>query len=1091
MPFKPVKTQIEFAKLDKEVLEFWSKRNIFQKTIDQRESGKTGAQGPTESKGDWVFFDGPPGTNGKPHIGHMLQSSLKDVWPRFKTMQGFRVLRKAGWDTHGLPVELQAEKELGLDSKRDIHAYGLVKYMGYCRDTVFRYLKEWEKAIARIGRFLDTSDAYATLTNDFIQSDWWVIKQAHEKGLLYKDFKILPYCARCGTGLSSHEVAQGYKEVTDTSVFVKFKLKDEPNTWLLIWTTTPWTLIANVAVAVGSEIKYVRVRRENGERIILAKELVSKVFGDQEMAASVTDVGEKVEIEEQFDGHALAGKHYAPPFNFFTPEEDAFYIVAEDFVTTEDGSGLVHMAAYGEDDFRVIKKYKLPLIQHLDLDGKLKPAVAKWQGKSFKEVDKDVVRELKESGALFKAQPHTHNYPFCWRCSTPLIYNAQSSWFIKTTAIRDQMIAANKKINWQPPHLKDGRFGKWLEDNVDWAISRARYWGSPLPVWVCVKCEKITVVENLDELRKLAVDKLPSDDKIDLHKPFIDDVKLKCPHCDGPMKREPDVLDCWFNAGVMPWGQWGYPHKAGSRELYKSQYPADFICEGVDQTRGWFYVMLALSTMLTGESSYKNVICTDLILDEKGRKMSKSVGNVVEPIEVMDKFGADAVRWTFFRTDPWLPKRFGEGPIVESTSALLRPLWNVYSFFVTYANIDKFDPATLVTRPSTQGKNGASVQLAPPKSEHILDQWILDELDELVTAVTSNLERYDITPAVGAVELFVDGLSNWYVRRSRRRFWKSENDGDKKTAEATLYYVLVTLSKLLAPMVPFISEEMYRNLTGGGLYADEFGRESVHLEDWPTSRTKKLSAKPDASAQSALEDMRRARLVSSLARAARQDAKIRVRQPLARLLVALPGKKKFSVTLEELIKDEVNVRTIEYAAKAEELGKPEVKLNFAVAGKKYGAKVKELQKMLATGNFKLTESGVKVSGAKVGETALAKDDILVHYTGKKGFSVAGEREILVALDTALTPELEQEGLIREIIRAIQDLRKEAGYDVTDRIIVRVVSADTLVTSALKKFGQQLKTETLATTIETKEGTADKISDFVLDDYKAQISVTKA
>ncbi|MFO0704550.1 MAG: isoleucine--tRNA ligase [Candidatus Andersenbacteria bacterium] len=1046
MPFKPVEPKQNFAKLEHAVLDFWQREQIFEKSLERPAGARP--------KGTWVAYDGPPGTNGKPHIGHMLQSALKDVWPRFKTMQGYRVLRKAGWDTHGLPVELQAEKELGLDGKRDIHNYGMAKYIMYCRDTVFRYVREWEKSIKRIGRFLDTSDAYATLTNDYIQTDWWVIKQAHAKGLLYKDFKVLPYCSRCGTGLSSHEVAQGYQEVTDTSVFVKFALQDEANTSLVIWTTTPWTLIANVAVAVGPEIKYVRVRPKKNarpgvdERLIVAKALADKVLGEG-----------TYEIEDEFDGHALEGKSYEPPYNFFKPKEKAFYVVAEEFVTTEDGSGLVHMAAYGEDDYKVIKKYKLPLIQHVDWDGSLKKEVTKWSGKNFKEVDKEVVRDLKEQGTLFKALPYTHSYPFCWRCKTPLIYNAQSSWFIRTTAFKDKMIKANQKINWQPEHIKDGRFGKWLEDNVDWAVSRARYWGSPLPVWICKK-EHLTVVENLEELRRLTTTELPPDDKIDLHKPFIDTVKLKCAECDDEAVREPDVLDCWFNAGNMPWGQWGYPHKPESRAIYKSQYPADFICEAIDQTRGWFYVLLATSVMVTGKSSFKNVICTNHILDEHGRKMSKSEGNVIEPLPLFEKFGADAVRWSMFRTDPWLPKRFGESVVTDATGALLRPLWNTYSFFVTYANIDKFEPGL-----AKAGK------LIAPKSKHVLDRWILAELNDTLAVVKDRLEDFDVTPAVARVEQFVEGLSNWYVRRGRRRYWKSENDDDKKAAEATLYYVLVRLSQLLAPLTPFVAEELYRNLTGA---------ESVHLAEWPKA------GKINAADKKLLTEMRLAQQLASLARAARQDAKVRVRQPLARLVVALPGKVTLSSTSEELVKDEINVKALEYVKDPTELGTAQVKLNFAVAGKKYGAKVKELAKHLASGAFKTSTSGVLV-----GETKLSSDEVLITYQGKKGLAIAGERDVLVGLDTKLTPELEQEGLVRELIRAVQDLRKEAGYDISDRITLGVVSSDELMTTGLKRFGNMLAAETLATKVVTSKAESGRVMQFEFESHKAEISIKRA
>jgi len=1050
MPFTPVDPKQDLVKKEHAVLAFWERAKIFEKSVERPASGKP--------KKAWVFYDGPPGTNGKPHIGHMMQSALKDVWPRFKTMQGHRVVRKAGWDTHGLPVELQAEKELGLDGKRDIHNYGMAKYIMYCRDTVFRYVAEWEKSIKRIGRFLDTSNAYATLTNDYIQTDWWVIKQAHAKGLLYKDFKVLPYCSRCGTGLSSHEVAQGYQEVTETSAFVKFPLRDEPSTSLVIWTTTPWTLIANVAIAVGPEVKYVRVRPKKDagpgldERLIVAKALADKVLGEG-----------TYEIEDEFDGHALVGKSYEPPYNFFKPKEKAFYVVEEDFVTTEDGSGLVHMAAYGEDDYKVIKKYKLPLIQHVDWDGSMKKEVTKWSGKNFKEVDKEVVRDLKERGTLLKALPYTHSYPFCWRCKTPLIYNAQSSWFIRTTAFKDKMIKANQKINWQPEHIKDGRFGKWLEDNVDWAVSRARYWGSPLPVWICKK-EHLTVVENVEEMRRLATTELPPDDKIDLHKPFIDTVKLKCAECGDEAVREPDVLDCWFNAGNMPWGQWGYPHKPESRAVYKEQYPADFICEAIDQTRGWFYVLLATSVMVTGKSSFKNVICTNHILDERGRKMSKSVGNVIDPLPLFEKFGADSVRWAMFKPDPWLPKRFGESVVAEASGSLMRPLWNVYSFFVTYANIDKFEPGS-----AKAGK------LAAPKSKHVLDRWILAELNDTIAIVTDRLEAFDVTPAVARIEQFVEGLSNWYVRRGRRRYWKSENDGDKKAAEATLYYVLVRLSQLLAPLTPFVSEEIYRNL----VRAEDGGTESVHLAEWPKA------GRVSSADKSLLTEMRLAQQLASLARAARQEAKLRVRQPLARLIVALPTKTELNSTIEELVTDEVNVKALDYVTDPKELGTAQVKLNFAVAGKKYGAKVKELAKQLASGSFEMNAKGVTL-----GDTTLAADDVLITYQGKKGLAVAGERDVLVGLDLKLTPELEQEGLIRELIRAVQDLRKEAGYDISDRIVLSVVSSDPLVTAALKNFSTQLTQETLATSLESVEGSADKRSDFIFESHKAVIAIKK-
>jgi len=632
--FEKVDPRIDFPKNEKKLIKFWDEREIVKKTVEKN-----------EGQPDFVVYDGPPGTNGMPHAGHMMPSALKDLWPKYKTMRGFRVLRKAGWDTHGLPIELQAEKELGLKCKEDIESYGLKKYVGYCRDTVFRYRDEWEKMIKRLGRFLDFENEYATLTNDYIQTDWWVIKQANEKGLLYKDYRITPYCARCGTGLSSHEMAQGYEDITEQAPTVKFKVKGEDDLYILVWTTTPWTLVGNVALAFGPEILYVTVK-VGDERWIMAKDRLEEL-GDV-----------KYEVVEEKKGADYDGLEYDPLYDYVESDKKGFYVIADEFVTAEDGTGVVHLALYGEDDYRLIKKYDLPMVQHIDLSGHLGEDVKDWKGTWFKDLDQKVLQDLEERKILFKKESQKHSYPHCWRCDKPLMYFAKSSWFIKTTAIKDKMIKANSEVNWYPGHIKAGRFGKWLENNIDWAVSRERFWGSPIPIWQCGECNEYLVVGSVAELNEHAKEKVDAD--FDLHRPNIDEVKLECPECSGEMTREPDVLDCWFNAGVMPWGQWGYPAKEGSAELVKSQFPADFIAEAIDQTRGWFYTLLAVSVLLEDESCFRNVICHEHIVDEKGKKMSKSVGNVIEPVDVMNKTSADAVRWTLYNQNPWIKKRYSE-----------------------------------------------------------------------------------------------------------------------------------------------------------------------------------------------------------------------------------------------------------------------------------------------------------------------------------------------------------------------------------------------------------------------------------------------
>ncbi|MFC1633043.1 isoleucine--tRNA ligase [Patescibacteria group bacterium] len=1039
--FKPVDSKVNFPKLEESILQYWDKEKIFDKTISEREGAK-----------DYVTFDGPPGTNGKPHVGHMMQSALKDLWPRFKTMQGYRVLRKAGWDTHGLPVEIQAEKELGLHEKEEIESYGVDKFVEYCRSIVFSYKDEWIRAIKRIGRFLDTDNDYATLTNDFIQTDWWGIKQAHKKNLLYKDFKILPYCSRCGTSLSSHEVAQGYEDITDTSAFVRFKVEGENDTYFLAWTTTPWTLIGNVALAVGPKVDYVLAETEEWGKLYLAKEKLA-LLDEREIS---------YKIIKELKGADLVEKTYEPLWNFFKPEKDqkAFIVVGEDFVTTEDGSGIVHMALYGEDDWQVIKKYDLPRIQHVGLDGKLTSEVGNdWAGLGFKEVDPKVIADLDKRKLLFAKENYTHSYPFCWRCKTPLIYYAKSSWFIKSTALREKMLTENKKINWQPPSAQEGRFGKWLEGNVDWAISRERFWGSPLPIWHCTDCDEMVVVGSIAELRELANEDLPADDKIDLHKPFIDTITINCPKCSAKLTREPETLDSWYNAGMMPWGQWGYPAVEGSEKTFKSQFPADFIAEGQDQTRGWFYTLLVCATMLEEQASFKNVIMTSLILDDKGQKMSKSKGNVTDPLDMFDKYGAEAVRWNFYRNNPWNPMRFGPAVLEETLRDVLIPLWNVYSFFVTYANIDDWKPAKKKV-----------------KLTNDLDRWIISAKEELIGEVTNHLENYDVAKAAASFEKFLDGLTNWYVRRSRRRFWKSEDDADKKAAYQTLYEVLVDVTHALAPFLPFITEEMYQNLV---VPFDKKAAQSVHLAKYPKVNKKALNENLNKQIEKVL-------VIARLARAARSKASLKVRQPLAKLTVAGMTDKDMKKELQEALLEEVNIKSLEFIADVAELSKREIKLNFKVAGKKFGADVKDIQKMIASGEFTEESDGTLT----VGEHKLDQEDYLEQYSSEEGQDVLVEGDLAIVLDTALTEKLKQEGIVRDIVRAVQDLRKEAGYELTDRIKVSFETSDESVKTALENFADYLKSETLAESISLEKSVADAETDLDLDGQKIWLGVKK-
>ncbi len=1067
---KPVSEKLHLPAVDHEILKLWEERKVFERSISER-----------NGKQDFVFFDGPPGTNGLPHIGHMMQSALKDLWPRYKTMQGYRVLRKAGWDTHGLPIELTADKELGFTSKLDVQKYGEQEYVDYCRNTVFRFKREWEVAIRRIGRFLDLENAYATYEPYYIQSDWWTLKQAwnlelegeaREKALrlgqspryLYKDYRVMAYSPRTGTTLSNFEVVQGYQEVTDLTLFVKFKVVGEENLYLTAWTTTPWTLLSNLAVACGPNIEYSIIERAaTGKKLILATarlEALSAMLGEYRV------IGTKL-------GKELEGMRYEPLFDWLhLPGTRACSVVCDEYVTTEDGTGLVHLANYGEDDFRILRKMEIPVVLTVDANGLVGEHAKPFAGREFREegLDVDILKYLQAKGLLLGKEKYTHTYPFDYRTKTPLMYFPRPAWFIRATALKEMMLEANQHIGWKPDHVRDGRFGNWLENVQDWNVTRERYWGSPLPVWMTEDGTESVCVESLDELHKLSHESgmdLARD--WDPHKPAIDKVVLRAK--DGrEMRRENFVLDSWFNAGLMPWGQFGYPAAPNSEELFMSQYPADFISEGQDQTRGWFYTLLACSCLVAkakqqdakqrGDkkalvfwcnpvnwSSYKNVICTELVLDSKGLKMSKSLGNVVDPMALFEKFGADPVRWIFFATNPWLAKRFGEEEIREAVRSVILPLWNSYSFFVTYAVIDGWKPGS--------GK--------VERTE--LDDWILSEYNRLIGEVTTNLDQYDVGKASQAILAFLDELTNWYIRRSRRRFWKSESDADKDAAYATLYEVLEGLVRLLAPFLPFISEHIYQNLVRG---LNPNAPDSVHLATYPVADESKRDRNLE-------RQMARVQEAVSLARALREERKLKVRQPLARMTWVVPetGAEAELAPYIWLVTDEINVKEIEIRSNDAGLVSLSAKANFKVLGKKVGGRMKEIAALieqLTAEQIAKLESGNSI---ELGGVELTSEDVLIRREELAGYAVQSDGHMTIALDTHMTPELIEEGLAREVVHSIQSARKDAGFEITDRISIELATESEQLANALKQFEEYVCRETLCTELSITHGTGDQ------------------
>ncbi|MDD5368887.1 MAG: isoleucine--tRNA ligase [Anaerolineaceae bacterium] len=1023
--FRSVSPKLNVNIMEEGVLRQWKAHDIFHQSIRNREGGP-----------EYVFYEGPPTANGRPGIHHVLARAFKDIFPRYKTMRGYHTLRRGGWDTHGLPVEIEVEKQLGFNNKQQIEAYGIDRFNELCRKSAFAYIQDWEKLTDRIAYWVDLESAYVTFTNPYVESVWWSLKTLWEKSLLYQGFKVVPYCPRCGTPLSDHEVALGYEQAVDPSVFVRLPLVDDPKTSLLVWTTTPWTLPANVAVAVHPEVDYVTVERElsdgDHERLVLARDLMDKVFGE-----------ESVKIVDSYKGKTLKGKRYQPLFTFVLPDKPAHYIVLEDFVTTEDGTGLVHLApAFGADDMQVALDMDLPILMTVAPDGTFISEVRPWSGKFFKDADPFIIDDLDARGLMFRSEKITHTYPFCWRCGTPLLYYARQTWYIRTSEYKDKMVALNEQINWYPAHIKNGRFGNWLENNIDWALGRERYWGTPLPVWECDDCHQQVCVGSVDELEKLSGLELST---LDLHRPYVDAVHIPCEKCAGTMKRVPELIDVWFDSGSMPVAQWHYPFE--NQEEFKTHFPADYICEAVDQTRGWFYSLHAISTMLFESVSYKNVICLGLILDSQGQKMSKHIGNVVNPWDVINQHGADAVRWYLYTASPpGQERRFSADLVGEVVRNFTLTLWNTYSFFVTYANLDHWTP-------------DASVEVTYSD----LDRWLLSALNALVRDVTTAMETYDVTGATRPVEIFVDQLSNWYLRRSRRRFWKSESDADKQAAYTTLYQALVTLSKLLAPTMPFLAEELYQNLVRTGNPESPI---SVHMEDWPNFDAGLIDEEMNRSMALVMK-------LASTGHAARNKANRKVRQPLAEAAfsVGSADEQKVLERYADLLEDELNVKKVRVLNSAGEAVTYSLNPLPKQLGQKYGARFPAIRQalMVAAADEAAREllAGRPLRVVINGETVeILPEEVEVRAHSKAGYAVASDGPYLAALVTELTPELVAEGLAREFVRRVQDLRKQLDLDIADRIDV-YYTATPILAQAVKDFHEYIMNETLAVSLQEK------------------------
>ena len=1015
--YKKVELPNGYVGMEKKVADLWKEKDVIKKNFNKNEGKKY-----------FMFYDGPPTANGMPHVGHIETRVMKDIIPRYKVMKGYYVPRKAGWDTHGLPVELEIEKKLGISGKEQIEDYGVEKFVKECKDSVFKYVHIWEKMTNQVGYWVDMEHPYVTYHNDYIESVWWALKELWKKGLLYEGHKVMPYCPRCGTALSSHEVAQGYKDVKDLTCVAKFKVKNEENTYILAWTTTPWTLPSNLALCVNKSYTYAKVKVNAGteeepkyENYILAKDLIGSVLKDKEY-----------ELVNEFKGEELLGTEYEQLMPFAKPEGKAFVVIHGDYVTLTDGTGIVHIApAYGEDDSLVAKQNDIAFVNLVDKSGKFVKEVEPWAGRFVRDCNEDICKWLNEQNKLFSKEKHLHSYPHCWRCDTPLLYYPKESWFVKMSSLRDELVSNNNKVNWYPDTIRTGRFGKFLENVIDWGISRDRYWGTPLPVWKC-DCGHLECIGSIEELKEKAVD---CPENIELHKPYIDNVHLKCPECGKEMQRFKEVIDCWFDSGSMPFAQLHYPFE--NKELFEKEFPAGFISEAVDQTRGWFYTLTAIGTALFGKTPFENCIVLGHVLDGKGQKMSKSKKNGVDPFLLLDTVGADATRWHFYTCSaPWLPTRLSLENVQETQRGFLATLWNVYSFYVLYAEIDKFNP----------------LNYKDFKSENIMDKWIISELNTLVKEVGEKLDKYDITGSALQIEAFTDRLSNWYVRRNRERFWGTELTNDKIGAYVTLYRVLVTLSKISAPFVPFMTEEIYQNLVVG---LDKEAKESIHLCSWPEANEAEVDKKLE-------EEMDLAYTIVKLGRSARNSVNIKNRQPLSKMLISVKNLPEY---YSDIVKEELNVKKVVLSADMKDYVEFEIKPNLPVLGREYGKLIPAIKQKIA--EFNQMELATKVEAGNIEyieigdvQIPLSKENLLVTMQGKDGFAFSGTGEIGVVIETEITPELREEGYLREILSKVQNMRKESGFEVMDNINL-YVSGNEELEKVVKKYEDIIKNDTLA------------------------------
>jgi isoleucyl-tRNA synthetase len=1046
--FEPVAQQPDFPALEEGVLERWRKRDIFRRSLEQTAGGPL-----------FRFYEGPPTANGLPGVHHVEARVFKDLFPRYRTMKGYQVPRKGGWDCHGIPVELEVEKELGFTRKQDIEDYGVAEFNARCRESVTRYVEEWERLTDRIGFWVDTEDAYWTMSISYVESVWWSLKQLWESDLIYEGYRVVPYCPRCGTALSDHEVAQGYATTVDPSIYVRFPIAEGPlaveGASLLVWTTTPWTLISNTAVAIARDVRYVLARAPGDDfPVLLAADRVSPVLG------------ETAEVVRDVSADELEGLHYRGPFNFFGPEPEADgsipdwrYVTIGDFVTTTEGTGIVHLApAFGEDDLQVARAHGLPVINPVDLEGRFDARVGPFAGQFVKAADTGIIEDLAVRGLLLRAEEYSHTYPFCWRCKTPLLYYAKPSWYIATTKIRDRLLAENAEVDWRPEHIRDGRYGDWLANNVDWALSRERYWGTPLPLWRCADCGGITAIGSRAELGHLAGRDLSD---LDPHRPYVDEVRIDCRHCGGRQtgQRVPEVIDAWYDSGSMPFAQFGYPHLPGSDEIFTEHFPADYICEGIDQTRGWFYSLQAVSTLLFDRNSYRRVLCLGHIVDADGRKMSKSLGNVVDPWTLISSRGADALRWLLL-TDgsPWQSRRVGEGPLGEVIRKFLLTLWNTYYFFVTYARIEGWIPP----------EDDDPTRHVPPVGERpVMDRWILAELAETVRVVDAAMEGFDSTTAGRQLSGFVDDLSNWYVRRSRSRFWRTDpQEGDPADSEAafsTLHESLVTVAALLAPFIPFIADELYENLVR---IVEPQAPESVHLLTFP-------APDPAARDERLRTTMTAGRRIVELGRRARQEAKVPGRQPLRTALITLPPEDRSSwAEVEAVVADELNVKQIELPDSMTSLVNFRLKPNFRALGPVFGPLTPKVAAAIEQADPDALAAALNAWGSATvtvdGEPVrVTTEQVQVLEEPAVGWQVVSEGPYSVALDLEVDRGLRLEGLARELVRAINDLRKREGFALSDRVVL-YIAAEGDVSEALERHGEEVTREVLA--VELRTGT---------------------